>query len=177
VTLNVTSSTSATYTVTSLDSGYVWDTFGFNGPTGLTLVSSSGELGSSPTLGGSGNEDGFGSFDYNFDTGLSGGSKGGDCTVTGGTPNAGCTFSFTVHGTGLTAALLDGTTSSGGAGSGLFAAHLASTNNSGYVGDTVSAVSINQLSVPEGASVPMLGVAATALLGTIFLKKRTSIAY
>ena len=161
VTLDVTSSTSATFTVTSDLTGYVFDTFGFNGPAGLTLFSYSGELGITPKLDGTGAEDGFGKFDYKFLTDLSGGSSGTDCTVTGGSPGAGCTFSFTVDGTGLMAALFE-ITSSGGNGSGYFAGHLAAAGDKTvYVGDTVSVV-------PEGgAALLYLVLAGLTCFGAI----------
>jgi hypothetical protein len=161
--------TAATFTVTSLLNNYVFDTFGFNAESGgsvlsLTLASSSGEV-SGATLGGSGNEDGWGKFDYNFKTGVSGGSKGGDCTVTGGIASAGCTFSFTVDGTGLTLADFEVLTS-GGNGSGFFAGHAASPNQSGYEGNPQA------VSVAEGSNIPMLGASGLALLGTMAMKRR-----
>src|ERR1700752_425536 len=86
VSLDVSSTgNTATFTVTSLNNGYVFDTFGFNAETGatgtqgsgsllnLSLLSSSGEV-NSPSLGGLGNEDGWGKFDYHFSTGKNGGS-------------------------------------------------------------------------------------------------------
>jgi hypothetical protein len=161
--------TAATFTVTSLLNNYVFDSFGFNAVAGgsilpLTLGSSSGEV-SGATLGGSGNEDGWGKFDYNFQTGVSGGSKGGNCTVTGGSASAGCTFSFTVDGTGLTLADFE-VASSGGNGSGLFAGHAASPSQSGYEG------SPQAVTVPEGSSIPMLGACGLALLGSMAMKRR-----
>lgn len=84
VTLSVSGNT-ATFTVSSLLSGYIFDTFGFNSSVGISLVSASGEVGSF-SLGGSGNEGGWGSFGHNFHTGESGGSNGHQCVVTGGVP-------------------------------------------------------------------------------------------
>lgn len=134
----------ATFTVTSLFNGWVFDTFGFNAASGtpptpitLTLVpgSGTGEVGAY-SLGGSGNEDGWGDFLYNFETGKHGGSSGGDCVVTGGHAGPGCTFGFQVQSTSaLTLADFE-VASSGGTGSGFFAGHEASSTNSGYSGNS-----------------------------------------
>lgn len=125
----------ATFTVSSLLSGWVFDTFGFNSSVAVSLVAGSGtgELGSY-SLGGSGNEDGWGSFGNNFHTGKAGGSSGGDCVVTAGSPGPGCTFSFKVMASSaLTVANFE-ILSSGGNGSGYFAGHMASASKSGYSG-------------------------------------------
>jgi hypothetical protein len=153
-----TSGNTVTFIVSSLDNGYVFDTFGFNftGAGTLSLTSASGEV-SSPSLGGSGNEDGFGSFDFNFDTGKNGGSSGGDCVVTAGSPGAGCTFSFTVMDSlpgSLTASEFEPD----------FAGHLAAINgNTGYVGDAVPSTS----PVPEPSSLMLLGTGALTLAGLV----------
>jgi hypothetical protein len=175
-----TGGTSATFTVTSLNNGYVFDTFGFNAESGatgtqgtgsllnLSLLSSSGEV-SSPSLGGLGNEDGWGKFDYNFSTGKTGGSSGSDCSVSGGAASAGCTFSFTLSGTGLTLAdfKLVSANKNGGPGSDLFAGHEANGSGfTGYVGSETPAP------VPEPSMLAMLfsGFIAAGTFGRRFLR-------
>lgn len=166
VTLSVSGST-ATFTVSSLLNGYVIDSFGFNTINGISvsLVSGSGtgELGSGYNLGGSGNEDGWGSFKYNFNTGLSGGSRGGDCHVTGGVPGSGCTFTFTVKCVGnCTLSLNDfEKSSSGGNGSGIFAMHMASTRKSGYAGNPVP------FPVNEPATLSVIGAGLLSAAGVL----------
>jgi hypothetical protein len=170
----------ATFTVTSLNNGYVFDTFGFNAETGaagshgsgsllnLSLLSSSGEV-SSPSLDGLRNEDGWGKFDYNFNTGKNGGSNASDCSVSGGTASAGCTFSFTLSGTGLTLAdfELASVNKNGGSGSDLFAGHEANGSGfTGYVGSETPAP------VPEPSMLSMLfsGFIAAGTFGRRFLR-------
>jgi len=163
-----TSGNTATFVVSSLLSGYVFDTFGFNftGAGTLSLTSFGGEV-SSPTLGGSGNQDGFGSFTNIFNTGKNGGSSGGDCVVTAGVPGAGCTFNFTLTDSlpgNLTPAMFE-SISSGGNGSGFYAGHLAAGNgNTGFVGDTEPT---STPTVPEPSSLMLLGTGALGAAGLI----------
>jgi hypothetical protein len=131
-----TSGNDATFTVSSLLSGWVFDKFGFNSSLPLSLVSASGEVGSY-SLSGSGNENGWGSFGNNFITGKTGGSSGGDCVVTSGVPGSGCTFSFILQFASNPSISTFEIASSGGSGSGFFAGHTASTGKSGYAGDPV----------------------------------------
>jgi hypothetical protein len=159
ITLTTNGTSYATFTVSSLLSGYVFDSFGFNTTPGITLslFSSSGEV-NNPSLGGAGNEDGWGSFAHNFNTGKSGGSSGGDCAVSGGVPGAGCTFTFTVKCTNNCILSLSNfeVTSSGGNGTGYFAAHLAAGNGkTGYVG---SPTQITQIDEPMTLNVMGVGL-------------------
>ena len=131
-----TSGTDATFTVSSLLSGWVFDKFGFNSSVPPTLVSASGEVGAY-SLSGSGNEDGWGSFGNNFITGTTGGSNGVDCVVTSGISGSGCAFSFILQFASNSSILNFEIASSGGSGSGFFAGHLASASKSGYAGDSV----------------------------------------
>jgi hypothetical protein len=154
ITLSV-SGSQATFTVSSLLSGYIFDSLGFNSNVGVTLLSASGEVGAF-SLGGAGNEDGWGTFGHNFDTGKNGGSNGGDCVVTGGVPGAGCTFTFTVKCTSNCTLSLSNfeITSTGGNGSGFFAGHLAAGGgNTGFVG------SPTMISVDEPSTLSVLGFA------------------
>jgi len=169
VTLGINSTgTAATFTVTSLDNNYIFDSFGFNAQNGgstlsLSLGTSSGEV-NGATLGGPGNEDGWGKFNYNFRTGENGGSAGGACTVTGGSASAGCTFSFTVDGTGLTLADFEHT-SSGGTGSGFFAGHAAApSGGTGYEGKP------QPVSEPSSLGMLFSGFLAIGSFGRRFLK-------
>ncbi len=144
VTIDVTSTT-ATFTVTSGLNGYVFDNFSFNAgiggdattPLTLSLTSVTGTLQgpTPPPDPPSQQSDGFGAFDYTYLTGFTGGSQGSQCTVSGGVPSAGCTFTFTVSGTGF--ALIDFTIdSTGGNGTGYFSGHMAAGDDycTGYVG-------------------------------------------
>jgi len=170
-----TSGTHATFTVSSLLKGWVVDKFGFDAKSGspltvipLTLGAGSnaptGEINAaSPHFGlnGTGNEDGWGTFNYNFLTGKNGGSSGGDCVVTGGVPDLGCTFSFTVFATSTLSLADFEIPSSGGNGSGFFADHMASTSKSGYGGSPVL--------LPEPATLTLFG---SGFLGIAALIRR-----
>ena len=175
-----TSGTSATFTVTSLNNGYVFDTFGFNAETGgtgthgsgsllsLSLLSSSGEV-NGASLGGLKNEGGWGKFDYTFKTGEHGGANGSNCSVSGGTASAGCTFSFTLKGSHLTLADFELVSSGGnsGPGSDLFAGHAANGNGpTGYEG------SATPTPMPEPSMLAMLfsGFIAAGTFGCRFLR-------
>ena len=143
VTIDISASgATATFTVSSLLSGYVFDTFGFNSSASVSFVpgSGTGEVGTYSIKGpGSYGQDGWGNFDFLFDTGENGGSNGGDCVVTGGTPGPGCTFSFQVTGTGLTLADFEITSTNDSNGTTFFAGHMANgTPYTGYVGQAVS---------------------------------------
>jgi len=143
VTLDV-NANMATFTVSSLLSGWVIDSFGFNTASGVPALMSggaSGEIGPSSKLEGPGSfaQDGWGKFTYDFKTGKDGGSSGGDCVVTAGKPGPGCTFVFSLTST-TTLTLADfEVQSSGGSGSGYFAEHEASSSHSGYGGSTLAA--------------------------------------
>ena len=158
-----TSGSTATFTVSSLLSGYIFDTFGFNSNVGITLLSASGEVGAF-SLGGSGNEDGWGNFDHNFNTGKNGGSSGTDCVVTGGVPGAGCTFTFTVKCTSNCTLSLSNfeITSTGGNGSGFFAGHLAAGGGkTGFVGNPTT------VQVDEPATLSVVGAGLLAAAGLL----------
>ncbi len=161
VTLSV-SGNNAMFTVTSLLNGYVFDTFGFNTIPGVnvSLVSAGGEIGNY-SLGGPGNQDGWGKFQYIFDTGKNGGSSGGDCVNHG----AGCTFDFQLTSlSNLTLAYFE-VLSSGGNGSGFFAGHLAANGGlSGFVG--------NPKPVPVNEPGPMAAWVPGLLVGAVFLGRR-----
>jgi len=154
----------ATFTVSSLLTGYIFDTLGFNSSVGVSLVAGSGtgELGSY-SLGGSGNEDGWGTFGHNFDTGKSGGSSGTDCVVTAGNPGAGCTFSFEVQAGSALSVSNFKIASSGGTGSGFFAGHMAASDNrSGYAGSPSPLTPIG-----EPGTISVLGSGLLAAFGLL----------
>jgi len=160
VTIDISASgTTATFTVSSLLSGYIFDTFGFNSSATVSFNAGSGtgELGSYSLAGpGSYGQDGWGNFDFLFGTGETGGSNGGDCVVAGGAPGPGCTFSFQVTGTGLTLADFEITSTNDSNGTTFFAGHMANGSlYTGYVGESVS--------TPEPGELPQL------LLGLLFV--------
>jgi len=143
VTIDISASgTIATFTVSSLLSGYVFDTFGFNSSAtvNFTTGSGKGEVGTYSLAGpGSFGQDGWGKFDFLFDTGETGGSNGAGCVVTSGGPGSGCTFSFQLTGTGLTLADFEITSTNDSNGTTFFAGHMANSNGpTGYVGQAVS---------------------------------------
>jgi hypothetical protein len=143
----------ATFTVTSLLNNYVFNTFGFNtSGIAVSLVTASGEVGAY-SLGGSGTQDGWGTFQHIFDTGKNGGSDGPDCQNQG----PGCTFMFQVHSSSALTLMDFEQLSTGGNGSGLFAGHLAAPGgNTGFVGNT----QLQQ--IPEPASLSVMGTALFA---------------
>lgn len=168
-----TSGNVATFTVSSLDSGYVFDTFGFNftGAGSLTLSgAATGEVASGYSLSGPGStaQDGYGKFDYIFNTKENGGSHGTDCVVTGGVPGGGCTFTFSLTDSStssLSASEFEALSSGGNSTD--YAGHLAAGGgNTGYVGDAVASV------VPEPSSLMLLGSGVLGLAGVVRRKFR-----
>jgi hypothetical protein len=158
----------ATFTVSSLLAGYQFDTFGFNYTGGGTLSLFGTPTGavSVASLSGLGNEDGFGKYLYNFNTGINGGSTGFACDGTAA--DSDCTFSFTVTGPTISGvsqfeSLVNG--SNQGDSLTWFAGHLASSPCTGYVGGGGDATSrpsdtgtCTPTDVPEPASMQLLGV-------------------
>lgn len=175
----------AAITVTSLLNGYQFDEFGLNLPSGdsVSLLSASGAgLGSSYGLTGGGQLDGFGKFDYVFDTGINGGSTGGNCVVAGGSASAGCSFTFTLTGTGLTNASVFEVLSTNGNGQGdaWFAGHIAGSACTGFTGggNTTGlhngSTGCTPVSAPEPNSLTLLSSALLALfLGGTFFGRRS----
>jgi hypothetical protein len=169
----VATGTQATITVSSLLSGYQFDSFGFNLSSGtITSFSSSGTVNTAnPNYGlgappaGPWALNGFGKFQYVFDTGINGGSTGGNCVVTSGSPSAGCTFVLTLNGTGLTSYQLFEVLSSGGAGDGnaWFAGHVAGSTCTGFVGggnpsgNTNGSSGCGPVQTPEPNTLSLLG--------------------
>lgn len=178
--------TGATLTVSSLLNGYQFDSFGFNLANGsaITGFSSSGTVNTSgPNYGLSGPpgtyaQNGFGKFMFVFDTGINGGSTGGNCVVTGGSPSAGCTFTLSLTGTGLTSASVLQVLSSGGAGDGntWFAGHVAGSACTGFVGGGNATGNTNGTSgcgtpVSEPSSLSLLGLGVLALLAVPLIRR------
>ena len=137
VTLDVNNAgTEATFTVTSLLKGFVFDTFAFNtGGATVNLVSGSaaGAAGSN-SLGGSSSEGGWGNFEHTFATGKNGGSDGRNCSGSPSLSVGGCSFSFVLSSSSSLSLSTFEYASSGTNGSGFFAGHMASSDNSGYSG-------------------------------------------
>ncbi len=160
VTIDVTSSTSATLEFTSLLSGYQFDTVGFN-ITGGTISSIAPPT---PKSGGT-NQDGFGKFGYVYDTGNNGGSTGSACNGT--IADAACDFTLTITGTGLSAADFETV----GSADTWFAGHIASATCTGYVGGGGPATTnpddggaCSSTSAPEPGTSGMLGIGLGGLL-------------
>jgi hypothetical protein len=155
----------ATFTVSSLMSGFQFDTFGFNF-TGGSLALSGTPTGavSGPSFSGLGNEDGFGKYLWNFNTGINGGSTGSACNGT--VADTDCTFVFTVSGANISNvtqfdSLLNGTNNDSAT---WFAGHLASGTCTGYVGGgggletAPSSDGSCTPTVPEPGSTSLLGL-------------------
>jgi len=202
VNVHITNSSSATITVVSLLNGYQFDNFGFN------LVSTSSITGFSATVagvsnpsgdslsgmptGGSYNLNGFGNFDFLYNTGLNGGSTGSNCVVTVGsggttaTGSTGCKFVLTLTGAGLSLNAFN-LVSGGNAAEGnvLYAGHLASASCTGYVGGgqlgtsgtetdtgtTGTGGACGTTTTPEPAGLMLLGSGLSAM-GLLFRRKR-----
>lgn len=157
-----TSGNTATITVSSLLTGYIFDTFGFNVTSNVVSFGQpwGGEI-NNPSFSFHTQQDGWGNFGVVFNTGMNGGSNGGDCVVTGGVPGAGCTFHFTVTCTS-NCKLSDFITNANGQ---LFAGHLAAgRGNTGYVGDA------QPFSVDEPASLSVVG-SGLLLLGGLLRRR------
>jgi len=184
----VASGTQATITVSSLLSGYQFDSFGFNLSSGtITSFTSSGavnttnsQYGLSAPPAGPWAQNGFGKFQYVFDTGINGGSTGGNCIVTSGSPSAGCTFALTLNGTGLTSYQLFQVLSSGGAGDGntWFAGHVAGSTCTGFVGggnpsgNTNGSSGCTPVQAPEPNTLSLLGLGLFSVLMVLFVRGR-----
>jgi len=156
-----TSGDDATFTVSSLLSGWVFDRFGFNSNVAASLISASGEVGAY-SLSGPANENGWGSFGNTLITGKTGGSNGSDCVVTGGVPGSGCTFSFILQFASNASISNFEIASSGVSGSGFFAGHMAAASKSGYAGQSV------MIPAPEPSwTVLLLGACLAELFGPL----------
>jgi hypothetical protein len=161
------SGTQATFTVTSLMSGYQFDSFYFNGPS-LTLITGLSYNATPPPF----NADGFGGFNYLYDTGINGGSTGSNCSTDGTVSgsSAGCTFTFTLSGSGFTSS-----TFYSGIDVNNFAGHLANGTCTGYVGDGTnsgSGTTADCTSTPEPASLSLLVSGMIGLAGLLRTKSR-----
>jgi len=163
---------SATLEFTSLMSGFQFDTVGFNfNGNGTGTITTPGTT--NP-----GNEDGFGVFMYNFDTGINGGSTGSACSGSSADPD--CNFFVNITGSGLTAADFETLSTSPGKGSGgdlvWFAGHIASASCTGYVGggggSTTASTggSCGTTSAPEPGTLTMLGFGLLSIGG--FARRR-----
>ena len=166
---------SATLEFTSLMSGFQFDTVGFNfNGNGTGTITT-------PAKTDPGNEDGFGVFMYNFDTGINGGSTGHFCD--GMESTTACDFTVTIAGSGLTVADFETLSSSPGNGNGgdlvQFAGHIASSACTGYVGGgggstTNSTGGSCTTSTPEPGSLTMLVFGLLAIGGFAVRRSLTS---
>ena len=166
---------SASLEFTSLMSGFQFDTVGFNfNGNGTGTITS-------PATTNPGNEDGFGVFMYNFDTGINGGSTGVNCS--GVASDLDCDFFVHITGSNLSVADFETLSTSPGKGNGgdlvEFAGHIASSSCTGYVGGgggstTNSTGGSCTTSVPEPRSLTMLLFGFLAIGGFAVRRSLTS---